>query len=166
MEKTWRKFSRGSPSNSLLGGLNKGNALLLKGCHKAETFTLALAWPVLRPCTPFWSRSSPSSQLWLQACLTTIDLSGNHWSWSLCPDLIVILAQFPQLDFGPTLSLQNCLMFWPLDWTNYPHGIVCLTWGTVGLVPCRWSHCFFWSPFPEGTAEPLLHSDTELQQLK
>lgn len=104
MKKTWRNFSRGSPSNSLLGGLNKGNTLLLKGCYKAEALTLALAWAVLWPCTPFWSRASPSSQLWLQACLTTMDLSGNHWFWSLCPDLIVILTQFPNL----TLDLLSC----------------------------------------------------------
>lgn len=80
-----------------------------------------------------------------------------------------------ELDFGPTLSLQICLVVWPLGWTQPPLSAPSASPGvrwdwflageataSAGLVTVLSS----WPPCLEGTALPLLHSDTELQQPK
>lgn len=162
IKKTWRNFSRGSSSNSS-DGRPQVRATLFP-------FKAALKpWSLPELChshAPRWSWSWPTSQLDcrpaspLWTCLANTDPGhyAQSWLWSWL-DFPAWLCTYPVItdllgSLAPGLNPTTLI------------GTNCLTWGMVRLVPCWWSHCFFWPPFPEGTALSLQHSDTELQQLK
>lgn len=121
-QKVWRKLEGTSAEAylqiALLGSLSKGNPLSLQGCFKVGLSP----WSLPEQChshVPHWSRSWPTSQLDCslpQHCGLAWQITdpGHYvqtrlWSW----------LDF-QLDFGPILSLQICLVVWPLSWTRLP----------------------------------------------
>lgn len=165
VKKTWGNFSRGSSSNSSFGGSQRKQPFssAVKGCFKAGALTLVLAWAVPQSSI-LLIQALANFPVWQWACLTSVHLAGYHWSWSFMlqdPDSV------SQLDTRPTFPIADLLgVLVPGLNPATLTGTVYLSWGTVRLVHGWQTHCFYWPPFPEGTALPLLHISIELQQFK